>query len=97
MMARKILDLLGLLVDNVGSLFELAIDQLLVGLVDERGEEEDGGREEGKTPEWDDLDKVVREEGTQESLGFISGFASMCKVKCLTAAEANTFSANTIR
>jgi len=65
--ASKILDLLGLLVDDVGGMGKLAVNQLLVGLVDERCEEDDGGREEGKTPEWDDLDEIVRDESTEES------------------------------
>lgn len=39
--AGEILNLLGLLVDDVGSMLKLTVDQLLVGLVDEGGEEED--------------------------------------------------------
>ena len=46
-MASELLDLLGLLVDNGGCVGDLAIDEFLVGLVDERGEEEDGSGEKG--------------------------------------------------
>jgi hypothetical protein len=44
------------------------VDQLLVGLVDEGPEEEGGGGDKGETPEGDDLDEVIGEEGTKESL-----------------------------
>ncbi len=40
-MRGKSADLLGLLVGNAGGLVELRIDELLVGLVDKRGKEED--------------------------------------------------------
>jgi hypothetical protein len=43
----ELLDLLGLLVDDPGGLGDLRVDYFLVGLVDERGKEDDGGREKG--------------------------------------------------
>jgi len=65
--ACELLDLLGLLIDDGRGTIELGIDELLVGLVDERCEEEGRGREERKAPKWDDLDEVVGDEGTEES------------------------------
>jgi hypothetical protein len=43
----------------VGGLAEVLIDELPVGLVDERGEEENGGGNQGKSPVGNDLDEVV--------------------------------------
>ena len=68
MLTRKRLDLVGLFVGNVGNLGEVVIDKLLVGLVDQWGEEKDGIGEQDQTPEWNDLDEVVREESSQEGL-----------------------------
>ena len=67
-MACELLDLLGLLVDDVGGVCEVVVDKLLVGLIDKWTKEENGGRNEGETPEWDDLDEIVGEECTEESL-----------------------------
>jgi hypothetical protein len=50
---------------------EVLIDELLVGLIDERGEEEDRGGNQGKAPVGNDLDEVVGDESTK------SGLASM--------------------
>ena len=61
-MASELLDLLGLLIYNTGGMGNLIVDKLLVGLVNERSEEEDGGGEEAETPEWNDLDEVVGDE-----------------------------------
>jgi hypothetical protein len=97
MVAGEILDLLGLLVDDVGSMLKLAVNQLFVGLVNEGSKEEDGGREEGKTPEWDNLDEVVGDESTEESLYFVSRFTPFQEATYLTAAEARRFSAKTMR
>jgi hypothetical protein len=66
--AGELLDLLGLLVNNAGSIRDVVVNELLVGLVDEGRNEEDGGGDESKTPQWDDLDQVVREESTEEGL-----------------------------
>jgi hypothetical protein len=68
--ACELLDLLGLLVDHVGGVLEVVVDKLLVGLVDERAEEEDGCGDQGKAPEWDDLDQVVGQESSDEGLEF---------------------------
>ena len=70
MVAGKLLDLLGLGVDHIRGVLEMVVDELLVRLVDKGAEEEDGGGDQGKTPEWDDLDQVVGEESANEGLVF---------------------------
>lgn len=97
MVAGELLDLISLLVDNVGGIGDVVVDELLVGLVDERCKEEDGGGDEGKTPQWDDLDQVVRGEGTKEGLAMVSTFPTMLEDEELTATDAKTFSAKTRR
>lgn len=61
-------DLLGLVIDNLTSVLDLAVDKLLVGGVNERGEEDDGGGDESKTPVRNNLDQVVRDEGAEGNL-----------------------------
>lgn len=68
MLAGNGADLFGLLLSNSGSLVDLLVNELLVGLVDERCEEEDGCADQGETPEWNDLDQVVGDERGKESL-----------------------------
>jgi hypothetical protein len=68
--ASELLDLLGLGVDDVGCVLDVVVDELLVRLVDERGEEDDRGGDQGEAPEWDDLDQVVGEESANEGLVF---------------------------
>jgi hypothetical protein len=76
----------------------MMINEILVGFVDERCEEEDGSRDERKAPEGDDLDEIVGEESTKEGLRFVSACLSWCwKIVELTAPDAKTFSAKTIR
>jgi len=70
MVASELLDLLGLGVDDVGCVLDVVVDELLVRLVDERGEEDDRGVDQGEAPEWDDLDQVVGEESANEGLVF---------------------------
>lgn len=55
-------------VDDLAGMLELAVNELLVGGVDERGEEDDGCGNHGKTPVGNDLDQVVRDEGTESRL-----------------------------
>lgn len=95
--AGELLDLRGLLVDNAGGIVDVAVDEFLVGLVDERGKEEDGGGDESKAPQWDDLDQVVGGEGTEEGLVMVSVFHRTPDDEELTATDAKTFSAKTIR
>lgn len=72
MLAGKGPSLLGLLVDGVGCIGNVVVNELLVGLVNKRSNEENSGRDQRKTPEWDELDQVVGDECTEESLGVIS-------------------------
>jgi hypothetical protein len=68
--AGKLLDLLGLLVDNIGGIVDVVVDELFIRLVYEWAEEEDGGRDESKTPEWDDLNQIVGQKSSNEGLKF---------------------------
>jgi len=70
MVASELLDLLGLGVDDVGCVLDVVVDELLIRLVDERGEEDDRGGDQGEAPEWNDLDQVVGEESANEGLVF---------------------------
>jgi hypothetical protein len=70
MVASELLDLLGLGVDDVGCVLDVVVDKLLVGLVDERGEEDNRGGDQGEAPEWDNLNQVVGEESANEGLVF---------------------------
>lgn len=64
----NLLNLDGLLVDNTGHVADLGIDGLLVLLVDEWSQEENRGADQRETPEWDNLDQVVGDEGSNEGL-----------------------------
>lgn len=74
----------------------MGVDELLVGLVYERREEEDRGTDQGEAPEWNNLDQIVGEECTDECLEFVSYVYKTGDLK-FTAPETRTFSANTIR
>ena len=93
----ELLDLLGLLVDHAGSIGDVMVNELLVGLIDERCKKEDRGGDESKTPQRDDLDQVVREEGTEEGLELLVSTFLRLRDGFLTATDANTFSAKTMR
>ena len=58
----------GLVVDHIVGLLEVVVDELLVGGVDQRNGEGESGAEQCETPVGNDLDEVVREEGTDSSL-----------------------------
>lgn len=60
--------LLGLLVDDARGIVEVVVNELLVGLVDKRAEEQDRGRDKGKAPEGNHLNQEVGDEGTEEGL-----------------------------
>ena len=51
----------------------MGIDDFLVLLVDEGAEEDDGVEHEEETPERDELDQEVGEEGSDESLASLCG------------------------
>lgn len=65
----NLLNLDGLLIHNAGHVADLGIDGLLVLLVDEWSQEEDGSADQSESPEWDNLDQVVGDESSNESLG----------------------------
>lgn len=58
--------------DNLAGMLELGVDELLVGGVDERGEEDDGGGDDGQAPVGNNLDEVVRDEGSEGGLWRVS-------------------------
>lgn len=67
-LGSEILDLRRLRADNVGSVFEVTIDELLVRDVDKRAEEDNGGGEKAEAPEWEDLNQEVSEECSKGGL-----------------------------
>ncbi len=77
LLASELLDLFGLLRDNGGNIFNLRINDLFVGLVNQRSEEEDCGCQEGKTPEWNNLDEVIGDECTDEGLLILSALQNV--------------------
>ena len=68
MVTGKLFDLFGLFAYGLLGIGEMMINELLVGLVNERGEEQDGGRNKCKAPQWNDLDQVVGEESADKCL-----------------------------
>ena len=72
--ACEVLDLLGLLVDDTGSIGKVVVDELLVGLVDERAKEEDRGGDKSESPDGYKFDKIVGQECSNESLALLACF-----------------------
>lgn len=64
----NISDLSGLRVDELRGVVELLINKLLVGGVNQRNKENDSGANNSKAPVGNELDKVVRNEGSDKSL-----------------------------
>jgi hypothetical protein len=92
---RSLTELGGLRADDLGRLAEVLVDELLVRRVEERGEEEDSGGNQGKAPVGNDLDEVVRDEGGDGGLQTIRTSSQkipkhgkMGLLRGLTAAEA---------
>lgn len=56
-------------IDGIGSSLELLVNKLLVGGVDQGGEEGDGGSDDGKNPVGEHLDQEAGDEGSDTSLG----------------------------
>jgi hypothetical protein len=54
--------------NNLAGVLELGVNELLVGGVDERGEEDDRGGDDSQAPVGDDLDEVVRDESSEGGL-----------------------------
>jgi len=59
LLSCQVTDLLALLDSKIGDVFVLSIDQFLVLGINERDEEGNAGSEEGESPGWEELDKVV--------------------------------------
>lgn len=76
----ELLNLDGLLVDNTGCVSNLLVDDLLVLLVDEWSEEENGSSDQCKTPERNNLDQVVGDEGRDEGLMWLLVKYIKCRV-----------------
>ena len=68
MLGRHVTGLRGLFADDVLSIGDVSVDELAVLDVNERGEEGDGGEEEGETPGWRDLDEEVGDKCCREGL-----------------------------
>lgn len=66
-----VFDLLALLGDHVSSVLELSIDDFLVLDVDERTKVDGKSCDQGKTPEWNELDQEIGNEGGNESLNVL--------------------------
>jgi hypothetical protein len=67
-LVSQTLDLSSLLAGDLTALLELAIDDLLVLDVDERGKVGDEGGDQGQAPERDELDEEVGDQGSEEGL-----------------------------
>ena len=63
MLSSHIADLRGLSRGEVLGVSKMCVDELLVLQVDEWAEEEERVEDESETPEWDELDQPVRDEG----------------------------------
>ncbi len=59
MVSRKILDLLSLRTGDVGRVLQVAVNELLVALVDQGGQVDDRSGDEGQAPEGSELDEPV--------------------------------------
>lgn len=77
MVAGKLLNLLGLLVHNVGSVADVMVDDLLVADIDQRDQEHNRSTDQAHSPKWHNLDQIVGEECSNTSLYPISTCQSM--------------------
>ena len=68
MLSGHIADLRGLIIDDVARVAEVVINELLVLNVDERGQEDDAVGDKSKTPQRDEFDEPVADEGGEEGL-----------------------------
>lgn len=59
MLSSDLFNLSGLLVDNLGCMLDVVVDQFLVAGVKERCHEGDSGRDQRESPERNDLNEVV--------------------------------------
>ena len=72
LLGSNALDLGSLAVNELGSVVDLLIDELLVRGVDQRHNEGNGSTNKGKSPEGNELNKVVRDESRNESLTVVN-------------------------
>lgn len=68
LLRSDISNLSGLRVDQLRSMVNLLVDELLVRGVDQGNQESNSGSNDGKTPVRNKLDQVVRDEGSDEGL-----------------------------
>lgn len=66
--ASNVFDLIGLGRDDVASMFQLSVDDIFVLDVDQRSQVDDACAQESESPDRNDLDQVVGEEGREERL-----------------------------
>ena len=92
----KLSGLFGLFAYGLLGIGEMMVDELLVGLVHEWGEEQDGGRNKCKAPQWNDLDQVVGEESADTCLDYCQTRQRSDR-SGRTAAVADKFSAKRMR
>jgi len=67
-LAGHVANLAGLGIDNIRRLLNMVVDELLVGRIDERDEEQRRGEDQSEAPVRDDLDEPVGDEGRKEGL-----------------------------
>jgi hypothetical protein len=68
MLAGEIFDLSSLSTDNLWSMVDLCVNELLILNIDQWSEEEGASTEEGQAPKREDLDEVVGDERRSECL-----------------------------
>jgi hypothetical protein len=66
--ASNVFDLIGLSRDDSGGMFQLSVNDVLVLKINQRSQIDDARAEEGKSPEWHDLDQIVGDESREECL-----------------------------
>lgn len=84
------------MINDLGNMLVLRVNELLVLCVNKRDKEGNRGREESEAPAWQELEEIVADQGSQESLHWsvLSSFAMLSVL--LTAAVVGMCSAKTI-
>jgi len=75
--AGKLLNLLGLLAHNFGSMADVMVDTLLIADIYQGDEEHNRSTNQAHSPEWHNLDQIVGEECSNTSLYPISSCRCM--------------------
>lgn len=78
--------LLSLGVNDLLGVLKVVVDKLLVGSVDQRGGEDDGGADERETPVRDDLNEPVREECADADLAGGTNVSPSQETTCVEVA-----------